>query len=87
MNIFSDIVKSRKDGTPGIDTTNILNELLADDAWLEQVILLHWLFSGAYSGFFSRSGAQHPLGPENPLDNLDYQFYRKDCKDVNSSAT
>ncbi|XP_023326557.1 proline-rich protein 12 [Eurytemora carolleeae] len=32
----SDIVKSRKDGTPGIDTTNILNELLADDAWLEQ---------------------------------------------------
>ena len=75
MNIFSDIVKSRKDGTPGIDTTNILNELLADDAWLEQVILLHWLFSrisGAYSGFFSRSGAQHPLGPENPLDNLDY---------------
>ena len=46
MNIFSDIVKSRKDGTPGIDTTNILNELLADDAWLEQVILLNWLFHG-----------------------------------------
>ena len=43
MNIFSDIVKSRKDGTPGIDTTNILNELLADDAWLEQVIVLNCL--------------------------------------------
>ena len=66
MNIFSDIVKSRKDGTPGIDTTNILNELLADDAWLEQVILLHWLFSGAYSGFFHGAGLSIRWGLKTP---------------------
>jgi hypothetical protein len=34
---FSDIVDKRKCETPGIDTTQILNQLLADDAWLEQV--------------------------------------------------
>jgi hypothetical protein len=33
----SDIVDKRKCETPGIDTTQILNQLLADDAWLEQV--------------------------------------------------
>jgi hypothetical protein len=35
---FSDIVDKRKCETPGIDTTQILNQLLADDAWLEQVL-------------------------------------------------
>ena len=33
----SEIVEDRKTKYPGIDTTKILNELLADDAWLETV--------------------------------------------------
>ena len=37
ISLFSAIVDGRKNSTPGIDTTNILNELLADDVWLEQV--------------------------------------------------
>jgi len=36
----SAIVDGRKNSTPGIDTTNILNELLADDVWLEQQFTL-----------------------------------------------
>ena len=40
--------------------------------------------SGAYSGifhgegltfFFSRGGAQHPLGPEKPLKSIDFTGY------------
>ena len=33
----SEIVERRKTSAPGIDTTNILNQLLADDSWLETV--------------------------------------------------
>lgn len=32
----SDVVESRKKNSPGLDTTRILNDLLADDSWLEQ---------------------------------------------------
>ena len=38
----SEIVEKRKEDSPGIDTTQILNQLLADDVWLETV-------SGRYS--------------------------------------
>jgi len=31
----SEIVEKRKTNSPGIDTTRILNQLLADDTWLE----------------------------------------------------
>ena len=41
----SEIVEKRKTTCPGIDTTQILNQLLADDSWLETVIKLnHYLF-------------------------------------------
>ena len=33
----SEIVEKRKASRPGIDTTQILNQLLADDSWLETV--------------------------------------------------
>ena len=33
----SEIVEKRKTSKPGIDTTQILNQLLADDSWLESV--------------------------------------------------
>ena len=33
----SEIVEKRKEDSPGIDTTQILNQLLADDVWLETV--------------------------------------------------
>ena len=33
----SEIVEKRKTDAPGIDTTQILNQLLADDTWLETV--------------------------------------------------
>ena len=33
----SEIVEKRKTSRPGIDTTQILNQLLADDSWLETV--------------------------------------------------
>jgi hypothetical protein len=33
----AEIVEKRKDDNPGIDTTQILNQLLADDVWLESV--------------------------------------------------
>ena len=33
----SEIVEKRKTNSPGIDTTQILNQLLADDTWLEAV--------------------------------------------------
>lgn len=33
----SEVVESRKKNTPNIDTTRMLNELLADDGWLESV--------------------------------------------------
>ena len=39
----SEIVEKRKTNSPGIDTTQILNQLLADDTWLEAVSCL---FSG-----------------------------------------
>ena len=38
----SEIVEKRKEDSPGIDTTQIFNQLLADDVWLETV-------SGRYS--------------------------------------
>ena len=33
----AEIVEKRKESSPGIDTTQILNQLLADDVWLESV--------------------------------------------------
>ena len=36
----SEIVEKRKTNSPGIDTTQILNQLLADDTWLEAVSCL-----------------------------------------------
>ena len=33
----AEIVEKRKEDSPGIDTTQILNQLLADDVWLETV--------------------------------------------------
>ena len=38
---FSVIVETRKNADINTDTTKILNQLLADDAWLEQV--LRWI--------------------------------------------
>ena len=35
--ICAEVVESRKKGIPGMDTTRMLNELLADDSWLESV--------------------------------------------------
>lgn len=44
----SNIVEERKINEPGIDTTKILNQLLADDAWLEQQFgLMQTLWSDA----------------------------------------
>ena len=34
----AEIVEKRKVDCPGIDTTKILNQLLADDVWLETVM-------------------------------------------------
>ena len=42
----SEIVEKRKTTNPGIDTTQILNELLADDSWLETVIFISMNYSG-----------------------------------------
>ena len=33
----AEIVEKRKEDSPGIDTTQILNQSLADDVWLETV--------------------------------------------------
>ena len=33
----SDVVEGRRKANPALDTTKILNELLANDKWLEQV--------------------------------------------------
>ena len=41
----SEIVEKRKTSCPGIDTTQILNQLLADDSWLETVIMPFKLLS------------------------------------------
>ena len=35
--ICVEVVESRKKAVPNLDTTKILNELLANDKWLEQV--------------------------------------------------
>ena len=37
FNMCSEVVEGRKRTSPAYDTTKILNELLANDAWLEQV--------------------------------------------------
>ncbi len=37
FNMCSEVVEGRKRSSPAYDTTKILNELLANDAWLEQV--------------------------------------------------
>ena len=37
FNMCSEVVEGRKKSSPAYDTTKILNELLANDAWLEQV--------------------------------------------------
>ena len=37
--VCSDVVETRKKNSPGLDTTRMLNELLADDSWLESVSL------------------------------------------------
>ena len=43
FNMCVEVVETRKRSSPASDTTKILNELLANDAWLEQVRLLrHW---------------------------------------------
>jgi len=33
--VCSDVVETRRKNSPGLDTTRMLNELLADDSWLE----------------------------------------------------
>ena len=35
--VCSDVVETRKKNAPELDTTRMLNELLADDSWLEAV--------------------------------------------------
>ena len=35
--VCSDVVETRKKNSPELDTTRMLNELLADDSWLETV--------------------------------------------------
>ena len=40
--ICVEVVESRRKSSPNLDTTKILNELLANDKWLEQVFNLHW---------------------------------------------
>jgi hypothetical protein len=35
--ICVEVVEGRKKAVPNLDTTKILNELLANDKWLEQV--------------------------------------------------
>ena len=42
--ICSVIVETRKANDPAFDTTKILNQLLADDAWLEQVRINIFLY-------------------------------------------
>ena len=37
FNVCSDVVETRKKNSAGLDTTRMLNELLADDSWLETV--------------------------------------------------
>jgi hypothetical protein len=44
FNMCAEVVDSRKRTSPAYDTTKILNELLANDAWLEQVLLRRPLF-------------------------------------------
>ena len=36
----NEVVESRRKANPALDTTKILNELLANDKWLEQVSVL-----------------------------------------------
>ena len=38
--ICAEVVDSRKKNSPGLDTTRMLNELLADDQWLETVMII-----------------------------------------------
>lgn len=37
----SEVVESKKNSAPEVETTRILNELLANDVWLEQVGVAH----------------------------------------------
>ena len=46
--ICSDVVEGRRKKSPGLDTTRMLNELLADDSWLEQVSILSQTFSRVF---------------------------------------
>ena len=47
FNVCSDVVETRKKSNAGLDTTRMLNELLADDSWLETVSISE--FSKTYS--------------------------------------
>ena len=47
FNVCSDVVETRKKSNAGLDTTRMLNELLADDSWLETVSISE--FSNTYS--------------------------------------
>ena len=44
--VCSDVVETRKKNSPELDTTRMLNELLADDSWLETVrnLRIHEIF-------------------------------------------
>ena len=48
-----EVVESRKKAVPNLDTTKILNELLANDKWLEQVTfgnsIFHILFKECFN--------------------------------------
>ena len=44
FSVCSEVVESRKKNSPGLDTTRMLNELLADDSWLETVSLCAFFF-------------------------------------------
>ena len=47
----AEIVEKRKEDSPGIDTTQILNQLLADDVWLETVCKKSQYFSFVFNFF------------------------------------
>ena len=43
-----EVVEARKKAVPNLDTTKILNELLANDKWLEQVTFYFRVFHKIY---------------------------------------
>ena len=45
FNVCSDVVETRKKSNAGLDTTRMLNELLADDSWLETVSISEFFYN------------------------------------------